>query len=487
MPNNNVATVDTPVIPGADVQIPQKSVTSTLPATAGSNVTFQIQPRNGGPSAAVNAVVTDPLPAGWTFVSASGTGWACGATGQTVRCTRASLPVGNTDNITVVATAPATVAVGGTTFTNTASISSDTPDGNAGNNSDAVNVPVRPDGADLRLTKTKTPNPVALGSDMVSTITVTNGGPRVATGVLAGGGSVVRGGPSSAPPAPGGRVPWSVVRWCASTPTPATWRSMHRCLSCAYTTTATVAGAARNEACTGGSIPAGGPAGEASPPAEGDGNPGNDCATVTSTSTTIRPDLGITKATSTPTGGDKTVSTSEGSVTYALVVSNLSPGGDGATGVRFTDSVPGYLAATAFRPATSFGAFVPVVSGGSTATFSCAASGATVTCNQTGGTLAPGESVTVNVTVNRPLNNGSFTNTANVTNTVEGDPNNANNSASDTVRDRTDCRCRDDGQVGDAGQRAGGRERHLCAVLPQQRAVDSPGRGGGRRLHLRAR
>ena len=48
----------------------------------------------------------------------------------------------------------------------------------------SMSVPVRPDGADLRLSKTKTPNPVALGSDMVSTITVTNGGPRVASGVL---------------------------------------------------------------------------------------------------------------------------------------------------------------------------------------------------------------------------------------------------------------------------------------------------------------
>ena len=37
VPNNNVATVDTPVIPGADVRIAQKSVTSSQPATAGSN------------------------------------------------------------------------------------------------------------------------------------------------------------------------------------------------------------------------------------------------------------------------------------------------------------------------------------------------------------------------------------------------------------------------------------------------------------------
>ncbi|OYU65533.1 MAG: hypothetical protein CFE45_44185, partial [Burkholderiales bacterium PBB5] len=59
--------------------------------------------------------------------------------------------------------------------------------------------------------------------------------------------------------------------------------------------------------------------------------------------------------------------------------------------------------------------------------------GATVTCRQTGGSLAPGQTVTVPITVNRPLLDGSFVNTATVTNTAEGDPNAANNTATDTV------------------------------------------------------
>ena len=427
VPNNNVATVDTPVTPGADVRIAQKSVTSTVPATAGSNVTFLIQPRNGGPSDAANAVVTDSLPAGWVFVSATGNGWACSATGQDVRCTRASFPVGNTDNITVVATAPTTVAPAGSSFTNTASIASDTPDGDAGNNSGSVEVPVRPDGADLRLTKTKTPNPVALGSNMVSTINITNGGPRAATGplrvveVLSGETFVSATGTGWACSLVGGAV-------VCEHPNAGGLAVDAALPTLRITTQATAAGAARNEACTGGSTPAGGPSGQASPPAEGDPNPGNDCAAVTSTSTTIRPDLAIAKTTSTPTGADKTVGLSEDRVTYTLVVSNVSPGSDGATGVRFSDSVPGFLTGR-----TTFGTLTPVVSGG-TATFNCnASSGGTVTCTQTGGTLAPGERVTVAVDVIRPLADGSFTNTATVTNTVEGDPNSANNSAQDTV------------------------------------------------------
>ena len=57
-------------------------------------------------------------------------------------------------------------------------------DPDSSNNSGSATVTVLPDGADLRLAKTKTPNPVALGSNMTSTITVTNNGPRTATGPL---------------------------------------------------------------------------------------------------------------------------------------------------------------------------------------------------------------------------------------------------------------------------------------------------------------
>ncbi|OYV00599.1 MAG: hypothetical protein CFE45_08455, partial [Burkholderiales bacterium PBB5] len=424
--SDNTATASVTVVPGADVRIAQKTVTSAVPATAGSAVTFQIQPRNNGPVAATNAVVTDVLPAGWTPVSASGTGWTCTIVGQTVRCTRASLSTTATDNLTVVATAPpgASIAAGGSNFTNTASIASDVTDPNAGNNSGSVTVPVRRDGADLRLAKTKTPNPVALGSNMVSTITVTNGGPRVATGPLRvvealsgeafvsasgsgwvctpSGATVVCEHPNAAGLAVGASLPALLI-----------------------TTQATVAGAASNEACTGTSLPAAAGAATASPPLEGDPNASNDCATVSATATTIRPDLAISKATLTA-NGDNVLDLNETTVTYRLVVSNASAGADAATGVRITDAVPGFISGR-----TTFGALVPVVSGGSTAAFSCSTSGATVTCTQTG------QTVTLDIPVNRPLQDsgaGTLTNTASVANTAEGDPNSANNSASSTVR-----------------------------------------------------
>ena len=137
---DNTALVSVTVLAGADVRIAQKTVTSAQPATAGGLVSFQIQPRNSGPAAAVNAVVTDVLPTGWQFLSASGPNWACTAVGQAVSCTRAAFPVGAADNIAIIAIAPdnAAVAETGSNYTNTATIASATADPISTNNSGSV-------------------------------------------------------------------------------------------------------------------------------------------------------------------------------------------------------------------------------------------------------------------------------------------------------------------------------------------------------------
>ena len=185
-PTNNTSNASTTVFDGADVYIAQKTVTSSRPAVASQNVSFNIEAFNNGPATAINAVVSDNLPAGWTFVSAGGPNWTCTASGLAITCSRAVLPTSATDIITVVATAPSSAVVGqtGTTYSNTAAISSASTDPNPGNNTGSVNITVQPDGADLRIAKRKTPDPVAQGSPLTSTITVTNDGPRSATGPL---------------------------------------------------------------------------------------------------------------------------------------------------------------------------------------------------------------------------------------------------------------------------------------------------------------
>ena len=419
--SNNTATFDASVLPGADLSV-GKSVSSALPAVGGSDVSFLLQPRNAGPATASSVTVTDTLPAGWTFVSASGTGYSCAHSAGTVTCTRASLSTSGTDDITLVARAPASGS-----HTNTATVASATADPNNANNSGSVTVSVLPDGADLSLSKSKAPNPVAQGSNLTSTITVTNNGPRAATGplrvieLLSGETFVSASGSgwscdaSGAPTVVCNHANAGGLAVNAALPT------------LTLITRADNTGSLINTACTGSSVPLGA-SGSAQPPAEGDATPGNDCATAIATSTAVQPDLGITKTTSTPAGGDKIVGTGEGSVTYTLVVSNVSGTPQAATGLRIYDDVPAFITGR-----TTFGTITATPSGGSTATFSCATAGSLVQCDQTGGQLLQGQSVTVAITVNRPLRDGSFTNNASIQNLNEGDPNPNNNQASDTV------------------------------------------------------
>lgn len=78
--------------------------------------------------------VTDTLPTGLTFVSATGTGWTCGALGQNVTCTHPGpLAAGNSlPNISLNVTA-GTAAV--PSVTNTATVTGTSPDANLADNS----------------------------------------------------------------------------------------------------------------------------------------------------------------------------------------------------------------------------------------------------------------------------------------------------------------------------------------------------------------
>src|SRR5207244_12810091 len=115
--------------------------------------------------------VTDTLPAGVTFVSASGTGWTCSQSGGIVTCTRASLAVGAAPAITIVVTAPNE----GGTLTNTASVSASTSDPNNANNTATATTTVNAS-ADLSITKSDGVTSVTAGTATTYTITLTNNG-----------------------------------------------------------------------------------------------------------------------------------------------------------------------------------------------------------------------------------------------------------------------------------------------------------------------
>ena len=398
--NNNTTTEDTTVNSGTDLAI-TKLVSS--PVIANQPATFTLRPRNNGPFTANTVSVTDTLPAGWVLLSATGTGWSCSNVGQDVTCTRASYAVGATDNITITATAPATG-----TFSNTGSISSATNEADNSNNSDTVNtITIVPDGADLSMTKNKSPDPVAQGSNATSTLQVTNNGPQATSGILtvtdnlSAGETFVGFSGTNWSCSHNGVNPGGVVT-CTYSATPLVAGANTSNLI--ITTTATNAGVLTNNASA---TDVGGTA---------DAVPGNDTPSASVTSTASIADLQMVK-----TADDPLLDDTENTITYTLTATNNGPAT--VSGVVVTDTIPGFVS----------GSTTVLVNETSGSEFTCTA-GSTVTCTMNGGqTMTNGEMAVFTVTVTRPLFDGVLNNTATVTSTDLGDNDLNNNSDTTTV------------------------------------------------------
>ena len=133
---NDTASDPTAVTSLADVRVTKTASSSSVPV--GSTVTFTVTASNAGPSDATGIQVTDPLPAGLTFVSATpasgtytaGTGvWNIG-----------SLASGASTTLTLTATVTATG-----TITNTSSKSAESEsDPNLGNDSGSASITGQP-------------------------------------------------------------------------------------------------------------------------------------------------------------------------------------------------------------------------------------------------------------------------------------------------------------------------------------------------------
>lgn len=159
------------------------SITKTGPAivNAGDTFTYQISVNNGGPSTAINATISDPLPANTTFLSMTGTGpffGGCnhnGGTPGTVTCPTIDIPPGlHTLNITVKLSPNAPTG----DLSNTATITT-AGTGTIAVGTSTATATVR-HAIDLEITKTASPNPVSAGENMTYTITVKNNGPSAA-------------------------------------------------------------------------------------------------------------------------------------------------------------------------------------------------------------------------------------------------------------------------------------------------------------------
>ncbi len=185
-PGNNVATEDdqqtVSVSPRTIDLSLSKSVDVTRP-NVGQNVVFTIIAVNAGPDLATGVVVSDQLPVGLSFVSASAlTGSYDPLTGL---WTIGDVAVGATPSLEITAQFTA-----GANVTNVAQVnaanefdSDSTPGNSAAIEDDQASATITPALADLSLTKTASNLAPNVGDTVTFTITATNAGPDLATGV----------------------------------------------------------------------------------------------------------------------------------------------------------------------------------------------------------------------------------------------------------------------------------------------------------------
>jgi uncharacterized repeat protein (TIGR01451 family) len=153
-------------------------------AAPGEVITYTIVVSNAGPEAAVDAVVTDTVPAallGATWTCTASAGSACTASGAGNINDTVDLLVGGT--ATYLLTGTVDPAASGTLVnTVTVALPLGGTDPNPGNNSATDTDTVQPE-SDVSITKTDAPDPAVPAGPLVYTLTITNAGPSNATGV----------------------------------------------------------------------------------------------------------------------------------------------------------------------------------------------------------------------------------------------------------------------------------------------------------------
>lgn len=371
--NDNTASESTTVLPATDVSV---TVTdSPDPVLVGSNLTYTVVVTNAGPSPATSVTLTDTLPAGVTFVSATPTQGTASQLNGVVSAVLGTLAKGASATVTIVVTptAPGTI-------TDSASVSAAEADTNPANNTAAQDTTVNA-AADLAVTLADSPDPLRLGGNLTYTLTVVNNGPSPATNVVA----------TDTLPAGVTFVSAMSTVGTASQASGIVTAQIGTLANGASATvtivvTPTMAGTLNTSATVAAT--------------EDDPNPANNTATQATTVTPVA-DVALTL-----TGSTSPVLLGS-NVTYTAVVTNNGP--SPATSVSFSDTLP---------------AGVTFVSAASTQGTAVQSNGVVTVPI---GTVASGASVTVTIVVT-PTAPGALQDSAMVT-AAEFDPNSANNSA----------------------------------------------------------
>jgi uncharacterized repeat protein (TIGR01451 family) len=171
-PANNTATISVVIQPVVDLHV---AITATpAPAAVGGNLVYAVTTTNSGPSDASSVSLSDVLPTGATFISASSdTGSPPVVTSGTLSAAIGALPVGATATvlITVQCAVPA-----GSMLLDSASATAAENQSNPADSSASLSVPVR-DVSNLTLAMTPSVSTIPIGQHMTYSLVVTNSGP----------------------------------------------------------------------------------------------------------------------------------------------------------------------------------------------------------------------------------------------------------------------------------------------------------------------
>ena len=354
------------------------------PVPSAQSLSYNLSVQNAGPATAADVVVTEQLPAGVTFVSASA---GCVEAAGLVTCTIGSLNSGASVGENVVVTAPA----GPAALSATAAVFTTSPDTNAANDSDAedtaVLAPAAPgSSADLAVTLTDAPDPLDVGDALTYTLGVSNAGPDDATTTVL------------TFTLPAG------VAFTSATPAQGTCSAAAGVVTCNLGTVASGASTSVSvvvSAAADGTLVAG----AAVAAAETDPDGSNNTASTTTTVNAVA-DLSLTKDDGVGTVAPGT------SVTYTLALTNAGPSPAGA-GVTVIDHLPAGTVGSVTDP-------------------SCAVAGSDVTCTTTA-PLAVGGSVSWQIQVAVPVGfvGATLDNTATISSSPTADPDPTDDAASD--------------------------------------------------------
>jgi len=179
-PENNTSTAETPVSAiEADLAVEKQS--NQAIAIPGEMLNYTIVVNNFGPNAADNVLLMDSVPSSILNPEYSIDGGVIFNPWPGF-LNLGTLPAG-AERIIVIRGTVSTTAAG--IIINTATVSSSTPDPNPENNTSTSETPIlTPAQADVSVTKTASPNPVAPGQEITFTLAVSNAGPSTAENVI---------------------------------------------------------------------------------------------------------------------------------------------------------------------------------------------------------------------------------------------------------------------------------------------------------------